>query len=233
MSRSKTSQVMELKEEDHKIIFRPELPLINPETIFSVGVWTNILGLVEQYLRSINFEVHSTFFMDFKIKDLYFAKAYNHFDFERAKKILSKITSVEHNDEDDDFSLLMEEWGVRLYFYRDAVRFAAGSHREIDGVLIKKGRFTHQRTRWNTTREEFLEFIDVMEKLLMNQGVPLECRVFMEVQIPHARIDIGYFYQMPTIIDFPVKADLPEEIKQFEKQRLKIIPSKATITIFI
>jgi len=233
MPQSIHSQVMELKEKDHRIIFRPELPLINPETIFSRAIWENILELIDQYLKSIHFQVYPTFAMDFVVRDLYFAKEYDEFDVKRAKKLFSLISTVEGEGLIKVHGFLIKEWYARLYYYRNAVRFAVDDHEESDETLVKSGYFKSKPIRWCTTRDEFLQFIDTTEKALMGQGKPIMCRAFMEVEIPHARIDIRYFYQMPSIIDFPVKTKLPTKIKKFEKQRLKVIPPETTISIFI
>ena len=233
MSQSMHNQVMELKEEAHRIIFRPELPLINPETVFSLGTWENILGLIEQHLCLSHFQVHPIFTMDFIINDLYFSKVYSGFDFKCAKKLFSQIGSVEHQEHgyDDGPILFIEEWDTRLYYYKDAVRFVVGSHEESNGVSIKGGRFSHEPIRWHTTKKQFLQFVDITERVLMSQGVPMVCRAFMKVEIPHTRIDVQYFYQMPTILDFPVKGKLPKGVRDFEKQRLKIIVPETIVTI--
>lgn len=235
MSKLAQKQVVELKDESHKLIFRPELPLINPETVFSWGTWQNILELVEQYLHSIHFQVHPVFEMDFIINDLYFAKAYSEFDFKRAKKLLSQVGPVIYSEEyyDNGPALLIGEWNTQLYHYNGAVRFAVGMRKESEGILIKDGYFDHRSVRWRTTRKEFLKFIDIIEQVLIGQGMPLVCRAFMRVEIPHARIDIQYFYRMPSIIDFSLKTKLSKGLENYEKRRLKIIDPETTITIFI
>lgn len=233
MSQSAYKQVVELEEKPQRLILRPELPLINPETVFSLGVWENILELIKQHLCLSHFQVHPTFAMDFTVSDLYFAKVYSEFDFKRAKKLFSQIGSVEYREDDGRPSLSIKEWNTRLYYYKDAVRFVVGSHEESNGVLIKSGRFSHEPICWHSAGKEFLQFVDITERALMGQGVPMVCRAFMKVELPHTRIDIQCFYRMPTLLDFPVKTKLPIGLKDFEKQRLKIIAPETIITLFI
>ncbi len=74
--------------------YKLRMPLVNPETLFSSGVWVDAFRFIHTYLKEAGKRKGYQPFdeLNVEIRDLYFAKVYDKdFDFKKAKKNFSDI----------------------------------------------------------------------------------------------------------------------------------------------
>lgn len=186
--------------------YKLQIPLVNPETLFSLGAWEQAFDFIHQYLKEAcknDSEIETNKNLIINISDLYFMKSYNEdFDFRKAEKLVSvvgetKYHLTERNDRNDEPSLEIGD-NFRLYDYRGAICFSASDAVNSDVLDIKEGHFPREPVRLSITLEGFLKFVDIIEKVLTGQGSSEMCRAFMEVESSNFGIGIKCLYESPV-----------------------------------
>lgn len=183
-------------------VFESPLPLANPESLFSYGVWLEVLNFVADYLKNRKRKMADN--LQLLIHDLYFSKYYDQTkDFGKAEKLFSEFWPTEfridepHDRNDERHLTIGQDKEMALYEFRGGVCFSVGGAVALDQNDVKQGRFPRKPIRWQLQVRQFLALVDIIEKVLSGRGTPHMCRVFMEVHIRHASIIIGCFYQLP------------------------------------
>ena len=202
MAEEQIRQKVLSKFKDYKL----QIPLVNPETLFSLGAWEHAFNFAYLYLKEAgksDAEIEANKNLVINISDLYFMKSYyEDFDFRKAEKLVSIIGETKYhltkrNDRNDEPSLEIGE-NFRLYDYRGAICFSAAGAVNYDILDIKKGHFPRESVRLPITLEEFLRFVDIIEKVLTGQGSSEMCRAFMQVGSSNFSIDIKCLYEAPV-----------------------------------
>jgi hypothetical protein len=200
----KTQRLAVVKQKPPKPIktFESSLPLVNPETLFSRGVWAETVNFVADYLQTalgvkkIQTDLTITF------RDLYFAKDYEKFDFAEAEKNFSNIgfepkgSMRENNDRDDEFGLTLpiEQSFFHLKEFRGDICFSVGNCISVDDPHVKHGLFPHSPMVWKTDVTAFMNFVEAIEQTLTGRGQPVLCRAHMTVKMQRCEINIACHY---------------------------------------
>jgi len=198
------------------------LPLINSTTLFSYGAWNNAFDYaLNQILCTKHKQPNQDITVTFK--DLYFMKVMG--DEERAKLPLENSvlklgrherSEIENHDRDDEWSYSIDtgKFGLRIYRFHNAICLSVNGSSHLNRLDVKKGEFRKPPLRVTTSVEEFLGFIEAVEKLFLQTGGTEQVRAFITVQhrffdievaVLHERlsegkeVSLGYNRELPTI----------------------------------
>lgn len=184
--------------------------LANPETLFTQATWAQTFKFIDDCLFSIP-DKDSTEDLRIEFKELYFRKMYlRYFDFGRARRMISQVV---------DAPAWWFQFDDHEYFERNKERLMIKNGIEFkldpdDSFKRQMGRITKtfavaifsipiedkSSVIWETNKEHFLKFTDIVEKIFIGQGESLQCRVSMTVSLHNANIDLHCDYHVPMFI---------------------------------
>ena len=181
--------------------FRARLPLINPETLFSLGVWEDVFNFTFAYAKTTigitpeSPNQLSDHPLTVNFAELYFAKVYENFNYESAAKELMTIggTSTVVND---DLFIKVEKLGLGLYDHKGSTCVSLNGAVALDGFKKVSQR---RPVKWNMTVEKFLEVAGVIETVLCGLGSPFQCRARFGVDLKFAEIEVRAFFADHTL----------------------------------
>jgi len=215
--------------------FNSSLPLVNPETLFSRGVWVETLNFISDYLQAAMKINNLKKDVAVCFRDLYFAKNYEKFNLGEMGKNFSEIGFGceefvrEHHGRDDEVGIYLSVDGEKKFIlkkFRGDICFSAGNSVRGDDACVKKGMFRHAEVHWKTDVEGFMKFIEAVHRALAGSGEPQDCRVYMTVTLEHVAIDVGCHFH-------PI---LPESEMRLWKDHgplmRKVTPSRFAISFF-
>jgi hypothetical protein len=219
--------------------FQSTLPLVNTETLFSAGVWVETFNFIGDYLPAAMQVPKISEKMTLTVRDLYFSKACDTFDFNRAQRALEEFcpvkTSVhEPNDRGYETGLRFQvpvcicncyPKGVspHLYEYKGLICFNFGPFQHLEGEGVKRGHFQWDPLEWRTDIQTFMKFVSAVERSLLGPGYPDQCRAFFAIGLERASIEVEAFFH-PLLHESKARIDgtLAQAMRKVMKPRFEI-----------
>lgn len=133
--------------------------------------------------------------MTVNLVELYFAKAYEDFNYRSAWRKLVTIggTSAMVNDE---LFIKVEELGLGLYDYKGLTCVSLNGAVALDGFKKVPKR---RPAKWKMSTGRFLEVVETIETVLHGQGSPFQCRAHFVVDLKFAEIEVRAFFADHTL----------------------------------
>lgn len=182
--------------------FRARLPLVNPETLFSLGVWEDVLNFIFAYAKTtigITPEFPNQLSdhpLTVNLAELYFAKAYEDFNYKSAEKTLSVVSRCSITmDSSDEPRLKVPDLGLDFYEYKGLTVVSLKGAVALDSF----GKEKRPPAKWKMNVGKFLEVVGAVETVLHKRGSPFQCRARFGVDLKFAEIDVRAFFADHTL----------------------------------
>jgi len=224
------------------------MPLISDQSLFSYRTWVRAFSFVNRRLMRERDSDHAILSgqtpVTVRIRHLYFCKYVESSwrAVQRAHRILKRRMEVssevqERNDRNNELwlSATMKGLGFRVYDYKGDFRFAVGDARGPGGHELKNGKFSEKDAfTWNTTHDDFLTFVQLMEIVLRTPGITDEVRAYLDIDIgSSATIRIGvHLEQLPTDLSFAMVEESIRENKRDYSRFSGVVPPPVQEIVF-